>query len=141
MAEFFLTENGCVFPSGSGREFRLGRGPRVGSAELVLNLQSPATLRVSSGGRQTQAQPNRPSTHAHHNTGESPLEDAEYDRLRDQLAALDPANPFLHEVGAPVEDGPDALSKVQHKIPMGSLDKAMNKAEFDKWVTTNTDTP
>lgn len=28
----------------------------------------------------------------------------------------------------------NALDKVAHKIPMGSLDKAMNKAEFDKWV-------
>lgn len=70
----------------------------------------------------------------------SPLSDAEFDKLRDELEELDPHNPFLSEVGAPPPDDPGgwrvALQKVTHSIPMGSLKKINTLAEFNTWRTT-----
>jgi NAD-dependent DNA ligase len=45
---------------------------------------------------------------------------------------LAPNHPFLSKVGYDVSSS--QLTKVPHKIPMGSLDKAMNREEFFKWV-------
>ncbi len=63
--------------------------------------------------------------------GDNPImEDAQYDRLRDELAELDPKDPRLGRVGS----SENLSSKFQHKIPMGSQAKALNRAEFDAWV-------
>lgn len=65
----------------------------------------------------------------------SPLSDAEFDRLRDELEELDSTNPFLAEVGASTSDD-SALQKVAHSIPMGSLKKINTVEEFNTWRTT-----
>ncbi len=64
---------------------------------------------------------------------ESTLSDQDFDRFKDELEELDPDNAFLQEVGAPTDS---ALSKVKHKIPMGSLKKINTRAEFDTWRNT-----
>ncbi len=74
----------------------------------------------------------------------SPLvSDAAYDQLEDELRALDPGHALLASVGAPVpaKARPRAAGapvteweKAQHKIPMGSLNKATDESEFQAWV-------
>ena len=65
--------------------------------------------------------------------GEQPImTDAEYDALEDELRRLDPDDPVLNSVGAPVSA--DAiLTKAQHRIPMGSQAKVNTHAEFTDW--------
>jgi DNA ligase (NAD+) len=56
-----------------------------------------------------------------------------YDKKRDRLKQLCPEHFEVKAVGA----HPSVLSiweKVQHEIPMGSLDKVKSHEEFDKWV-------
>lgn len=71
------------------------------------------------------------------------VSDAAYDQLEDELRALDPKHALLASVGAPVpararsRAAGAAVSeweKAQHKIPMGSLNKAVDEAEFHAWV-------
>lgn len=71
------------------------------------------------------------------------VSDAAYDQLEDELRALDPGHAVLTSVGAPVpaKARPRAAGapvseweKAQHKIPMGSLNKAVDEAEFHAWV-------
>jgi DNA ligase (NAD+) len=64
--------------------------------------------------------------------------DAEYDRLFDELAALEAENPELvtpdsptQRVGAPVSD---RFQKVQHLQPMGSLEKVTTDETLLKWA-------
>lgn len=59
------------------------------------------------------------------------LSDAAFDALRDELAKLDPTHPFLKVVGAPVLSG--GWQKTKHVIPMTSLNKVTNEAEFRAW--------
>lgn len=59
------------------------------------------------------------------------MTDAEYDSLIDQLKALDPTNPLLKAVGAPVTG---AWPKVKHKYTMGSQDKVKTHDEFLAWA-------
>jgi DNA ligase (NAD+) len=72
--------------------------------------------------------------------GEPLVSDAAYDQLEDELRALAPEHPLLASVGAPVPSKPSASAavteweKAQHKIPMGSLNKAVDEAEFKAWV-------
>lgn len=72
------------------------------------------------------------------------VSDAAFDQLEDELRALDPKHAVLASVGAPVpaKAKPRAAGapvteweKAQHKIPMGSLNKATDEAEFQAWVT------
>lgn len=71
------------------------------------------------------------------------VSDAAYDQLEDELRALDPGHALLTSVGAPVPAKPATRAagaavteweKAQHKIPMGSLNKATDEAEFQAWV-------
>lgn len=55
---------------------------------------------------------------AYYNTGTPILTDDQYDALRDELEALDPANPFLNAVGAAAKEG-----TVNLPVPMPSLNK------------------
>ena len=69
----------------------------------------------------------------YYNSDEPKLSDQEFDRIKDELEELDPDNAFLREVGAPTDS---ALTKVKHKIPMGSLKKITTRAGFDTWLAT-----
>jgi DNA ligase (NAD+) len=71
------------------------------------------------------------------------VSDAAYDQLEDELRALDPNHALLVSVGAPVPARARSKAagaavteweKAQHKIPMGSLNKAVDEAEFHAWV-------
>ncbi len=66
------------------------------------------------------------------------VSDAEYDRLYDELVALEEANPKLitpdsptHRVGAPVSD---KFQKVRHLEAMGSLEKVTTGEALGKWA-------
>ncbi len=62
--------------------------------------------------------------------GEGEISDAEFDKLWDELKAIDPENPILHRVGA--DSG--AFAKSRHVMPMGSQEKAANPAQFLDWA-------
>ena len=66
------------------------------------------------------------------------VSDAEYDRLYDELVALEEANPKLitpdsptHRVGAPMSD---KFQKVRHLEAMGSLEKVTTDEALAKWA-------
>src|SRR3989449_2511865 len=66
------------------------------------------------------------------------VSDAEYDRLYDELVALEEANPKLvtpdsptQRVGAPPSE---RFQKVEHLTPMGSLEKVTDDESLFKWA-------
>ena len=68
---------------------------------------------------------------------EPELSDADYDRLFDELVALEQQHPDLassdsptRRVGAPPAEG---FRKVEHLVPMGSLDKVTDEDGVRKW--------
>jgi DNA ligase (NAD+) len=74
----------------------------------------------------------------YHVLDEPSVSDAEYDRLFDELAGLEDANPELvtpdsptQRVGAPPSD---RFQKVQHLEQMGSLEKATTDEALQKWA-------
>ena len=69
---------------------------------------------------------------AYYTHGSATIEDALYDAWKDELARLDPSDPRLKRVGARTQG--TLLQKREHTIPMGSLSKATNLGEFQKWV-------
>src|SRR5438270_7641555 len=65
------------------------------------------------------------------------ISDAEYDRLYDELVALEEAHPELvtpdsptQRVGAPPSE---KFQKVEHPTAMGSLDKVTTEEAVEKW--------
>lgn len=86
--------------------------------------------------------------------GEALVTDAAYDALEDELRTLDPDHAILKSIGAPLrdkdkdkkkakksEEDDDVVDEVvtqwekaNHAIPMGSLNKAVNEAEFRQWA-------
>ena len=65
------------------------------------------------------------------------ISDAEYDRLYDELVAIEEANPQLvtadsptQRVGAPPSE---KFQKVEHPTPMGSLEKVTTGEAVEKW--------
>lgn len=58
------------------------------------------------------------------------MTDAEFDAAIIDLRKDNPNHPFLKRIGAPVP----GKEKVEHKIPMGSLDNANNEKEFVSWI-------
>jgi DNA ligase (NAD+) len=73
----------------------------------------------------------------YHVLDEPEISDAEYDRLYDELVALEDAHPELvtqdsptQRVGAPPSD---KFQKVEHPTPMGSLDKVTTDEALAKW--------
>jgi DNA ligase (NAD+) len=65
------------------------------------------------------------------------ISDAEYDRLYDELVALEESDPGLvtqdsptQRVGAPPSE---KFQKVEHPTPMGSLDKVSTDEALEKW--------
>ena len=68
---------------------------------------------------------------SYYDEGESPLSDAEYDALEDELRAVDPDNEILKEVGVePQSNWP----KAKHSIHMGSLFKVQNAEQWTEWA-------
>ena len=66
------------------------------------------------------------------------VSDAEYDRLFDELKALEEEHPELatpdspiRRVGAPLSD---RFPKVDHLSPMGSLEKVTTEEALEKWA-------
>src|SRR5881398_1486248 len=66
------------------------------------------------------------------------ISDAEYDRLYDELKALEEEHPELvtpdsptQRVGAPASG---RFQKVQHRLPMGSLEKVTSEESVVKWA-------
>lgn len=77
---------------------------------------------------------------AHHsnlyyNLAQPEISDAEFDRLWEELKALDANHPQLSRVGADVAPG---SVKVDHLFPMRSLDKATTAEELSHFVHTTT---
>src|SRR2546423_14743071 len=73
----------------------------------------------------------------YHVLDEPEIADAEYDRLYDELVALEESNPALvtpdsptQRVGAPPSD---KFQKVEHPTPMGSLEKVTTDEALEKW--------
>jgi DNA ligase (NAD+) len=73
----------------------------------------------------------------YHVLDEPEITDAEYDRLYDELVALEKANPKLvtpdsptQRVGAPPSE---KFQKVEHPSPMGSLEKVTTDEAVAKW--------
>src|SRR5436190_1622001 len=74
----------------------------------------------------------------YHVLDEPEVSDAEYDRLYDELKALEEGHPELvtgdsptQRVGAPLSD---RFQKVQHLTPMGSLEKVTDDENLVKWA-------
>jgi DNA ligase (NAD+) len=74
----------------------------------------------------------------YHVLDEPEVTDAEYDRLFDELKALEEQHPELasddsptRRVGAPLSD---KFRKVEHLAPMGSLDKVTTEEALRKWA-------
>jgi NAD-dependent DNA ligase len=66
----------------------------------------------------------------YYNSTNSPISDKIFDNLKDILESRDPDNPFLGEIGAPIE-----RNKTKLPFPMGSLNKIKpDNNEFDKWI-------
>jgi DNA ligase (NAD+) len=61
--------------------------------------------------------------------GDPFLTDTEYDRILEELSAIDPMHPLITKVGAPPH-----LKKVRHRIPMGSQSKVHTSEEFLHWA-------
>ncbi len=63
--------------------------------------------------------------------GEAEISDAEFDKLWDELKALDPDNAILKRVGADSGN----FEKIRHVMPMGSQEKAANPEQFLAWAS------
>ena len=74
-------------------------------------------------------------SHLYYNLAQSEISDAEFDRLWEELKALDPEHPQLSRVGADIAPG---SVKVDHLFPMRSLDKATSAEELSHFVHTTT---
>jgi DNA ligase (NAD+) len=73
----------------------------------------------------------------YHVLDEPEIPDAEFDRLWDELLALEREHPELQtpdsptqRVGAPPSD---KFAKVEHPTPMGSLEKVTTDEQLEKW--------
>jgi DNA ligase (NAD+) len=73
----------------------------------------------------------------YHVLDEPEISDAEFDRLWDELVALEREHPELQapdsptqRVGAPPSD---KFAKVEHPTPMGSLEKVTTEEQLEKW--------
>ncbi len=110
-------------------------------AKAAKSVKTTSTTGASAGGPSARvaelAELLRRYKDAYYN-GQPLVSDAAYDQLEDELRALDPAHALLASVGAPVPGKARAAvtewEKAQHKIPMGSLNKAVDEAEFQAWV-------
>jgi DNA ligase (NAD+) len=76
--------------------------------------------------------------HAYHVEDEPIMSDAEYDRLYDELVAIEEAHPELVTGDSPTQRVGAAPSerfqKVDHLVPMGSLDKVTTEETLRKFA-------
>lgn len=70
----------------------------------------------------------------YHNGIESGVTDAVYDRMKARLRELAPNDDRLDRVGPPADVSTSPLTKVQHEVPMPSLNNAMSVDEFRTWI-------
>jgi DNA ligase (NAD+) len=61
------------------------------------------------------------------------ISDQEYDALKDELLKLSPNDSEITKIGASPPQY-TVWEKIEHKIPMGSLNKVNNTTEFIEWV-------
>lgn len=74
--------------------------------------------------------------HAYYTQGGAVMEDARYDKLKEELQRLSPDDVRLKQVGSAIRGS--MLQKKIHTIPMGSQFKASNRSEYDAWFKTVT---
>ena len=74
-------------------------------------------------------------SHLYYNEAAPEISDAEFDALWDELKSLDPNHPQLRRIGAPI---PPGSTKVDHRFPMRSLDKATEDDEVAHFVAQTT---
>lgn len=74
-------------------------------------------------------------SHLYYNEASPEITDAEFDALWEELKRLDPEHPQLSRVGAAV---PPGSTKVEHRFPMRSLDKATLPEEILHFVSETT---
>jgi DNA ligase (NAD+) len=65
---------------------------------------------------------------SYYNTNTSHITDEEYDRIREHLEESDPKNPYLLEVGAPINE-----DKITLPYWMGSMNKKKTQEQVEKW--------
>ncbi|HEX7255702.1 MAG TPA: NAD-dependent DNA ligase LigA [Gaiellaceae bacterium] len=97
--------------------------------------------RTKSGAAERVAELRRQVEHhlyRYHVLDDPEITDAEYDRLYDELKALEAEHPELddpssptHRVGAPPSE---KFQKVEHLAPMGSLEKVTTDEALQKWA-------
>lgn len=63
--------------------------------------------------------------------GEAEISDTEFDKLWDELKALNPSDPILQKVGADSGN----FEKAEHIMPMGSQEKAADPEQFLQWAS------
>lgn len=63
--------------------------------------------------------------------GSSILSDKEFDDLKDKLEVLDPQNPFLFQIGAPIKG---KKCKLPYNIHMGSMNKIKNDKQLNTFI-------
>jgi DNA ligase (NAD+) len=100
---------------------------------MATRTRSGAAARVEELRRQLEHH-----LYRYHVLDDPEITDAEYDRLYDELKALEEEHPELddpssptHRVGAPPSD---KFQKVQHLSPMGSLEKVTTDEALEKWA-------
>src|SRR5580765_378156 len=76
--------------------------------------------------------------YAYHVLDEPEVSDAEYDRLYDELVALEAEHPELVEADSPTQrvgaPASDRFQKVDHRLPMGCLAKVTTEEAVLKWA-------
>ena len=100
---------------------------------MATRTSSKAAGRVAELRRQVEYH-----LHRYHVLDDPEIEDAAYDRLYDELKALEEKHPELddpnsptHRVGAPPSE---RFQKVEHLSPMGSLEKVTTDEALVKWA-------
>ena len=75
----------------------------------------------------------------YHTLAEPEIADAEYDELVRELEGLEAAHPELASETSPTQliggDINEAFAPVEHRVPMTSLDNAMDRDELHAWVS------
>ena len=75
---------------------------------------------------------------AYHQADAPEIDDAEYDALRRQLAALEAAHPSLVRADSPARlvgaAAAAGFAKLRHRVPMLSLDNAFAAADFEEFL-------